>query len=81
MNTSKPARWAIAVAIVAGGMMTAACGTDTTATERPEAEASINSPADAPEVRPDAASVAAAEHRAAHNEENLRRAGRWFGTP
>ena len=80
MNTSNPTRWAVAVAIVASGMMTAACGTGTTATDPPPAEASIYPPADVPEVRPDAASAAAVEHRAAHNEENLRRAGRWFAT-
>lgn len=81
MNTSNPTRWAVAVAIVASGMMTAACGTGTTTTERSPVEASIYPPADVPEVRPDAAAADAVEHRAAHNEENLRHAGRWFGTP
>ena len=81
MNTYNRTRWAVAVAIVAGGLVTAACGTGTTATEPPPVEARIYPPTDVPEVRPGTTSADAAGSRAAHNEENLRRAGRWSGTP
>lgn len=77
MNTYKSARWAVTVAMVAGVMLTAACGTDTTSPAppaNPPAEARIYPPTDVPEVRPGFISADAAERHFAQNEEKQRRA-------
>jgi len=77
-RTARSTRWAVTAAMVAGVMMTAACGTDTTSPAPPAnapVEARIYPPTDVPEVRPAATSADAAERRAAQNEEKQRRAG------
>ncbi len=77
-RTASSTRWAVAAAVVAGVMMTAACGTDTTSPTVPAnapVQARIYPPTDVPEVRPGFMSADAAERRMAQNEVKLRRVG------
>jgi hypothetical protein len=76
-TTANSTRWAVTAAMVAGVMITAACGTDTTSPTpaNPPVQARIYPPTDVPEVRPGFMSADAAERRMAQNEEKLRRAG------
>ena len=78
-RTANSTRWAATVTVVAGVMLAAACGTDTTS-PTPQAnapvEARIYPPTDVPEVRPGSISAETAELRAAQNEEKLLAAGR-----